>query len=43
MGVSTMVLARTDAQAGNLIASDHGDNDKPFLTGECTSDCFYRI
>ena len=31
-----MILARTDAEAANLITSDHDDNDKPFLTGERT-------
>ena len=36
------VLARTDAEAANLITSDHDDNDKPFLTGERTVEGFYR-
>ncbi len=36
MGVSTIVLARTDAEAANLITSDYDANDKPFLTGERT-------
>jgi isocitrate lyase len=43
MGVSTIVLARTDAEAANLIISDHDDNDKPFLTGERTPEGFYRV
>ena len=30
MGVPTIVLARTDAEAANLITSDHDANDKPF-------------
>ena len=34
MGVPTIVLARTDAEAANLSTSDHDANDKPFLTGE---------
>ena len=29
MGVPT-ILARTDAEAANLITSDHDANDKPF-------------
>lgn len=29
MGVPTIVLARTDAEAANLITSDHDANDKP--------------
>ncbi len=34
MGVPTIIVARTDANAANLITSDVDDNDKPFLTGE---------
>src|SRR5438445_4526475 len=36
MGVPTIVLARTDAEAANLLTSDHHPNDKKFLTGERT-------
>ena len=43
MGVPTIVLARTDAEAANLITSDFDDNDKPFLTGERTQEGFYRV
>ena len=43
MGVSTIVLARTDAEAANLLTSDHDANDKPFLTGERTQEGFYRV
>src|SRR5574337_207282 len=43
MGVSTLILARTDAEAANLITSDHDANDKPFLTGERTQEGFYRV
>ena len=43
MGTSTIVLARTDAEAANLITSDHDANDKPFLTGERTPEGFYRV
>jgi isocitrate lyase len=43
MGVPTIVLARTDAEAANLLTSDHDDNDKPFLTGERTQEGFYRV
>lgn len=43
MGVPTIVLARTDAEAANLVTSDFDDNDKPFLTGERTSEGFYRV
>ncbi len=43
MGVPTIVLARTDAEAANLLTSDHHPNDKKFLTGERTSEGFYRV
>ncbi len=42
MGVPTLVIARTDAEAGNLIISDIDSNDIPFLTGERTVEGFYR-
>ena len=43
MGVPTIVLARTDAEAANLLTSDVDDNDKPFCTGERSSEGFYRV
>jgi isocitrate lyase len=43
MGVPTIVLARTDAEAANLLTSDHHPNDKKFLTGERTAEGFYRV
>ena len=42
MGVPTLLFARTDAEAANLVTSDVDDNDKPFLTGERTSEGFFR-
>jgi isocitrate lyase len=42
-GVPTVLLARTDAEAANLVTSDIDDNDKPFLTGERTPEGFYRV
>ena len=42
MGVSTIIIARTDSLAGNLITSDHDDTDKKFITGERTAEGFYR-
>lgn len=42
MGVPTIVLARTDANAANLITSDVDDYDKPFCTGERSSEGFYH-
>lgn len=43
MGVPTVVLARTDAEAANLLTSDVDENDKPFVTGERTGEGFYRV
>src|SRR5512140_1143118 len=42
LGVPTIVLARTDAEAADLLTSDVDENDKPFLTGERTSEGFYK-
>jgi isocitrate lyase len=42
MGVPTIILARTDAEAADLITSDYDENDKPFLTGERTPEGFYK-
>ena len=42
MGVPTIILARTDAEAADLLTSDVDDNDKPFLTGERTYEGFYK-
>ncbi len=41
-GVPTLVIARTDAEAGDLVTSDIDENDQPFLTGERTVEGFYR-
>jgi isocitrate lyase len=41
MGVPTILLARTDAEAGNLLTSDVDANDQPFVTGERTVEGFY--
>jgi isocitrate lyase len=42
LGVPTILLARTDAEAADLLTSDVDENDKPFLTGERTVEGFYR-
>ena len=42
-GVPTLILARTDAEAANLLTSDFDDRDRPFLTGERTNEGFYRV
>lgn len=42
MGVPTLVVARTDAEAADLLTSDVDDNDRPYCTGERTVEGFYR-
>ena len=42
-GVPTVLLARTDAEAANLLTSDVDERDRPFLTGERTAEGFYRV
>ena len=42
MGTQTLVIARTDAEAADLLTSDVDDNDKPFCTGERTVEGFYK-
>src|SRR5271165_5311705 len=41
--VPTILLARTDANAANLLTSDVDERDKPFITGERTAEGFYRV
>ncbi len=43
MGVPTLVLARTDSEAANLLTNDFDPNDQPFLTGERTAEGFYQV
>src|SRR5688572_18325814 len=43
MGVPTVLIARTDADAANLITSDIDDRDHKFITGERTAEGFYRV
>ncbi len=44
MGVPTLVLARTDANAASLLTSDIDPRDREFLTGEPrTAEGFYRV
>jgi len=42
MGVPALVVARTDAEAADLLTSDVDPNDKGFCTGERTVEGFYR-
>ena len=41
-GVPTLILARTDAEAADLLTTDYDANDKPFVTGERTAEGFYK-
>ncbi len=41
-GVRTVLLARTDADAANLITSNVDERDHPFITGERTAEGFFR-
>ncbi|MCF1741080.1 isocitrate lyase [Paradevosia shaoguanensis] len=43
MGVPTLIMARTDAEAARLITSDIDPYDEPFVTGERTAEGFYRL
>jgi isocitrate lyase len=40
-GVPTLLIARTDAEAANLITSDIDERDQPFLAGGRTNEGFY--
>ncbi|GAB3739321.1 isocitrate lyase [Silanimonas algicola] len=42
MGVPTLIVARTDAEAADLLTSDIDANDRPFCTGERTVEGFYK-
>ncbi|WP_407480419.1 isocitrate lyase [Elizabethkingia miricola] len=42
-GVSSIIIARTDADAADLLTSDIDDRDKPFITGERTSEGFFKV
>ncbi|WP_274476269.1 isocitrate lyase [Mangrovimonas aestuarii] len=43
MGVSTIIVARTDANAAGLLTSDIDDRDKRFITGDRTAEGFFRV
>ncbi|MBN3134876.1 isocitrate lyase [Pectobacterium punjabense] len=42
MGVPTLLVARTDADAADLLTSDCDEYDSDFITGERTVEGFYR-
>lgn len=43
MGVPTILVARTDANAANLLTSDVDPRDREFITGERTTEGFFRV
>lgn len=43
LGTHTVIIARTDAQAANMITSDADERDHKFLTGERTPEGFYVL
>ena len=43
MGVDTLIVARTDADAAGLITSDIDERDHQFLTGDRTAEGFFTV
>ena len=43
LDVPSVIIARTDSLGASLITSDIDAHDKPFLTGERTSEGYYRV
>jgi isocitrate lyase len=43
LNVPTVLVARTDALSATLLTSDVDDADAPFVSGERTSEGFYRV
>ena len=43
MNVPTILVARTDADAANLLTSDIDERDRKFLTGERTGEGFFHV
>ena len=42
-GVPTVIIARTDALSAKLLTSDIDPYDRPFISGQRTSEGFYRV
>jgi isocitrate lyase len=42
-GVPTVLLCRTDAESAQLLTADVDERDRPFISGERTSEGFFRI
>lgn len=43
MNTSTLIIARTDAEAANLLTLDIDARDQPFVTGKRTNEGFYHV
>ncbi len=43
LDVPTVVIARTDADAADLLLSDHDSRDTPFLTGQRSAEGFFYV
>jgi isocitrate lyase len=43
LDVPTVIIARTDADAADLLLTDHDSRDAPFLTGERSSEGFFHV
>jgi isocitrate lyase len=43
LGVPTVLVARTDAEAANLLTTDIDERDRPFCTGERTAEGYFRV
>jgi isocitrate lyase len=43
LDVPTVLIARTDANSASLLTSDVDERDHPFLTGERTSEGYFRL
>ena len=43
MGTPTVLIARTDADAANLLTSDIDERDRPFVTGKRTNEGFFEV
>lgn len=43
LGVPSIIIARTDADAANLLTSDIDERDQKFITGEKSSEGFYYV
>ncbi|MGB7934385.1 MAG: isocitrate lyase, partial [Gammaproteobacteria bacterium] len=43
LGVPTLLVARTDAEAANLLTADIDERDRPFCTGERTAEGYFRV